>query len=65
MVYRTDGCIVNLLFAVPNSPLAQPWNVWLEIRWQGLIGVACTQYLPDLTSALASQLGLPFYDDDY
>lgn len=55
------GASSVLLFAVPNSPLAQPWNVIVGNTLAGCIGVACTQYLPDLTSAFSIAVGLAIF----
>ena len=50
-----------LLFAVPTSPLAQPWNVIVGNTLAGIIGVACAQWIPDLTTALAWLWVLPYF----
>jgi CBS domain-containing membrane protein len=55
------GASSVLLFAVPNSPLAQPWNVVVGNTLAGFIGVACTQYLPDLTSAFSVAVGFAIF----
>ena len=55
------GASSVLLFAVPNSPLAQPWNVVVGNTLAGLIGVTCTQLLPDLTSAFSIAVGLAIF----
>ncbi|KAB0660903.1 HPP family protein [Acinetobacter courvalinii] len=55
------GASSVLLFAVPNSPLAQPWNVVVGNTLAGLIGVACTQLLPDMTTAFSVAVGLAIF----
>jgi len=55
------GASSVLLFAVPNSPLAQPWNVVVGNTLAGFIGVACTQLLPDLTTAFSVAVGLAIF----
>ncbi|USA52300.1 HPP family protein [Acinetobacter sp. C32I] len=55
------GASSVLLFAVPNSPLAQPWNVIVGNTLAGFIGVVCTQYLPDLTGAFSVAVGLAIF----
>ena len=55
------GASSVLLFAVPSSPLAQPWNVVVGNTLAGIIGVACTQYLPDLTSAFSVAVGFAIF----
>ncbi len=55
------GASSVLLFAVPASPLAQPWNVVVGNTLAGIIGVACTQFLPDLTTAFSVAVGLAIF----
>lgn len=55
------GASSVLLFAVPNSPLAQPWNVIVGNTLAGVIGVACVQWLPDLTTAFSVAVGLAIF----
>jgi CBS domain-containing membrane protein len=42
-----------LVFAVPASPLAQPWSVVAGNTVSALIGVLCVRYIPDLAFASA------------
>ena len=55
------GASSVLLFAVPNSPLAQPWNVVVGNTLAGIIGVACTHLFPDLTVAFSVAVGLSIF----
>ena len=55
------GASSVLLFAIPSSPLAQPWNVVVGNTLAGMIGVACSQFLPDLTSAFSVAVGLAIF----
>jgi CBS domain-containing membrane protein len=47
-----------LIFAVPNSPLAQPWAVVVGNTVAGLIGLITVQLLPLPLFALAIAVGL-------
>ena len=55
------GASSVLLFAVSSSPLAQPWNVIIGNSIAGVVGVACTQFLPDLTTAFSVAVGLSIF----
>lgn len=47
------GASSVLLFAVPASPLSQPWNIVLGNTLAALIGVSCALWMPNLTAAFA------------
>ena len=55
------GASSVLLFAVPNSPLAQPWNVIVGNILAGVIGVTCTQLLADSTTAFSLAVGFAIF----
>ncbi|MBK0064739.1 MULTISPECIES: HPP family protein [unclassified Acinetobacter] len=55
------GASSVLLFAVPSSPLAQPWNVVIGNTIAGIIGVACSTWIPDLTGAFSFAVGLAIF----
>lgn len=55
------GASSVLLFAVPSSPLAQPWNVIVGNLLAGLIGVSCAMWIPDLTTAFSLAVGLAIF----
>ena len=55
------GASSVLLFAVPNSPLAQPWNVIIGNILAGMIGVTCTQLLADSTTAFSLAVGFAIF----
>lgn len=61
MVHCTNGASSVLLFAVPTSPLAQPWNVIVGNTLAGIIGVACAQWIPDLTTAFSVAVGFAIF----
>ena len=54
------GASAVLLFAVPSSPLAQPWSIVGGNLVAALIGVTCARWVPDLAlaSALAGSLAI-------
>ena len=52
------GASSVLLFAVPASPLAQPWNMVVGNSIAGIIGVICAMYIPNLTEAFSVAVGL-------
>lgn len=50
------GASAVLVFAMPSSPLAQPWPLIGGNIISAVIGVACAQWIPDLTLASAFAL---------
>jgi CBS domain-containing membrane protein len=52
------GASAVLVFAVPSSPLAQPWRVIGGNTISSLIGIATFQALPDATYAAGLAVGL-------
>ena len=55
------GASSVLLFAVPASPLAQPWNMIIGNTLAGFIGVTCALYLPNLTEAFSIAVALSIF----
>lgn len=47
-----------LLFAVPHSPMAQPWPLLAGNLLSGVTGWACAAFIPDLAWAAAAAVGL-------
>ncbi|MFT3807341.1 HPP family protein [Arenimonas sp.] len=47
------GASAVLVFAVPASPLAQPWSVVGGNTLSALVGIACAQWIPDPAMAAA------------
>jgi CBS-domain-containing membrane protein len=58
MIVASMGASAVLLFAVPHSALAQPWNVAGGHLVSAVIGVTCARYIPDML--LAAALGVGF-----
>ena len=52
------GASAVLIFAVPHSPLTQPWSVFGGHFFSALIGVACQQLIPHPALAAGSAVGL-------
>ncbi len=52
------GASSVLLFAVPASPLAQPWNMVIGNSLAALIGVTCAMFIPNLTEAFSVAVAL-------
>lgn len=50
------GASAVLVFAMPASPLAQPWPVLIGNTLSALVGIACARLVPDV--ALAAALGV-------
>lgn len=55
------GASSVLLFAVPASPLAQPWNMVVGNSIAGIIGVTCAMYIPNLTEAFSVAVALSIF----
>jgi CBS-domain-containing membrane protein len=58
MMVASMGASAVLLFAVPHSALAQPWNVIGGHLLSALIGVSCARYIPDMMFAAATSVGI-------
>ena len=52
------GASAVLVFAVPSSPLAQPWAVLGGNTVSALIGIACVHAVPEPAAAAALAVGL-------
>lgn len=55
------GASSVLLFAVPNSPLAQPWNIVVGNSIAAIMGVSCALYIPNLTEAFSVAVALSIF----
>ncbi|MEQ1556853.1 MAG: HPP family protein, partial [Gallionella sp.] len=55
------GATVVLLFALPHSPMAQPWNVIVGQIIAGFIGWLMSQLLSDMVIAAALAVGLSIW----
>ena len=53
MIVASMGASAVLLFAVPHSALAQPWNVVGGHVASAIVGVSCAKIIPDLLLAAA------------
>ena len=52
------GASAVLVFAVPSSPLAQPWSVVGGNTLSALAGIACAKWVPDATLAAGLAVSL-------
>lgn len=52
------GASSVLLFAIPASPLAQPWNMVVGNSIAALIGVTCALWIPNQTEAFSIAVAL-------
>lgn len=52
------GASSILLFAVPASPLSQPWNILVGNSIAALIGISCVYLIPNLTEAFSVAVAL-------
>ena len=55
------GASSVLLFAVPASPLAQPWNIVVGNSIAAIMGVSCALYIPNLTEAFSVAVALSIF----
>jgi len=59
------GATAVLLFAAPNVPFSQPWNVFGGHLISAVIGVGCYQLMPDIHIAAAASVGLAIWAQYY
>src|SRR5690606_16230088 len=52
------GASAVLVFAVPASPLAQPWAVMAGNTVSAMVGIACAKWVPDPALGAALAVGL-------
>lgn len=55
------GASAVLLFAAPNVPFSQPWNVFGGHLISAVIGVVCYQWIPDIHIAAAASVGISIW----
>jgi len=58
IIVPSMGASAVLIFAVPHSPLTQPWAVMGGHVISALVGVACAQSVPSMVMAAALAVGL-------
>lgn len=58
MQVASMGASAVLLFAVPHSPLSQPWNLWGGHLVSAIIGVSCAQLITNPLLAAPLAVGL-------
>lgn len=52
------GASAVIVFAIPGSPLAQPWPLVGGQMLSALVGICAAHYLPDISAAAALAVGL-------
>jgi CBS domain-containing membrane protein len=57
LLVASMGATAVIVFILPTSPLAQPWPVFGGHLVSAVIGVACTQAIPDIALASACAAG--------
>ena len=57
LIVASMGASAVLLFAVPHSALAQPWNVMGGHLVSAIIGVSCARFIPDMLLAASFSVG--------
>ena len=58
MIVPSMGASAVLLFAAPHAPFSQPWNIMTGHLLSAAIGVACWQWVPQVTLAASAAVGL-------
>lgn len=58
LVISSMGATAVLLFAAPHGALSQPWQVIGGHVLSAIIGVSCSQWIPDVVLASAMAVGL-------
>jgi CBS-domain-containing membrane protein len=58
MIVPSMGASAVLLFAAPHAPFSQPWNLVTGHLLSAAIGVACWQWIPQITLAASAAVGL-------
>jgi CBS domain-containing membrane protein len=57
IIVASMGASAVILFIIPHSPLAQPWPFFGGQLVSAIVGVACTQWFPDIALASACAVG--------
>jgi CBS domain-containing membrane protein len=58
MLVASMGASSVLLFAIPHSPLSQPWPILAGNVIAALIGVSCAKFIPNMVVAAAISVSL-------
>ena len=57
LIIASIGASAVLLFALPHSPLSQPWSLLAGHAVSAIIGVTCAQWIPSTGVAAAVAVG--------
>ncbi|PCI08877.1 MAG: hypothetical protein COB77_01235 [Gammaproteobacteria bacterium] len=58
LIVASMGASAVLLFAVPHSPLSQPWSLFGGHMLSAIIGISCAKFIPDTALAASLAVGL-------
>lgn len=58
LIVPSMGASAVLLFAAPNAPFSQPWNMVVGHALSAVIGVACWQWIPNLMVAASASVAV-------
>ncbi|MEQ1598685.1 MAG: HPP family protein [Methylotenera sp.] len=58
LVLASMGATACLIFSAPHSPMAQPWPVFGGHLISAMIGVACAQFITNISIAAATTVAL-------
>ncbi len=61
VMLASSAAAAVLLFAVPHSPMAQPWPVVGGSMISGMVGWACSMYIPDPVMAAGIAVGMAVF----
>lgn len=61
IMFTSSGATAVLLYAVPHSPMAQPWPLIGGNLLSGMAGWACSLLIPDPVLCAASAVGLAVF----
>ena len=61
IIFASSAASAVLLYAVPHSPMAQPWSLVGGHLLSGMAGWACSLFIPDPVLAAACAVGLAVF----
>ncbi|MGA7748821.1 MAG: HPP family protein [Gallionella sp.] len=61
IMFASSAAAATLLFAVPHSPMAQPWPLLGGNLLSGMVGWACSLLIPDPVLAVACAVGVAIF----
>jgi len=61
LLFASMAAASVLLYAVPHSPMAQPWPLLVGNLLSGAVGWLCSMFIPDPVFAAACAVGLSIF----